>query len=110
MRVQFAHSLLSTNESNRFEIQKLRASPAFPCAASAMKGRGQIQRFPTHLATIYCSSTGQAVRAGKRGFIAADAPPILKRLSIDGEAWKVLMTRPRTPFGRSMGKVDAMRL
>jgi hypothetical protein len=54
--------------------------------------------------------SGRSIRAGKRGFIAADAPPILKRLSIDAEAWEVLMTRRRTLFGRAMGKVDAMRL
>ena len=54
--------------------------------------------------------SGRSIRAGKRGFIAADAPPILKRLNIDAEAWEVLMTRRRALFGRAMGKVDAMRL
>ncbi len=53
--------------------------------------------------------SGRSIRA-KRGFIAADAPPIVKRLKIDAEAWEVLMTRRRTLFGRAMGKVDAMRL
>jgi REP element-mobilizing transposase RayT len=54
--------------------------------------------------------SGRSIRAGKRGFIASDAPPILKRLNIDAEAWEVLMTKRRTLFGRAMGKVDAMRL
>jgi hypothetical protein len=40
--------------------------------------------------------SGRSIRAGKRGFIAAHAPPILKRLNIDAEAWEVLMTRRRT--------------
>ena len=54
--------------------------------------------------------SGRAIRAGKRGFIAADLPPILKRLSIDAEAWELLMSRRGVIFGRAMGRLDAMRL
>lgn len=54
--------------------------------------------------------SGRSIREGKRGFIPADAPPILKRLNLDAEAWEVLMTKRRTLFGRAMGKVDVMRL
>lgn len=54
--------------------------------------------------------TGRAIRAGKRGFIDADRPPILKRLNIEADAWQVLMSRRGTLFGRAMGRLDAMRL
>jgi REP element-mobilizing transposase RayT len=54
--------------------------------------------------------SGRAIRAGKRGFIAADLPPILKRLSIDAEAWELLVGRRGVIFGRAMGRLDAMRL
>ena len=47
--------------------------------------------------------SGRAIRAGKRGFIAADLPPILKRLSIDAEAWELLISRRGVIFGRAMG-------
>lgn len=54
--------------------------------------------------------SGRAIRAGKRGFIAADLPPILKRHSIDAEAWELLISRRGVIFGRAMGRLDAMRL
>lgn len=54
--------------------------------------------------------TGRAIRAGKRGFIAAEIPPILKRLNIETDAWQLLMSRRGTLFGRAMGRLDAMRL
>jgi hypothetical protein len=73
------------------------------------KGRAAIPySFRDYLLLVDWS--GRSIRAGKRGFIAADAPPILKRSNIDADAWEVLMTRRRTLFGRAMGKVDAMRL
>jgi REP element-mobilizing transposase RayT len=54
--------------------------------------------------------SGRAIRAGKRGFIDAEQPQILKRLSIDSESWEILMSRRGTVFGRAMGRLDAMRL
>lgn len=54
--------------------------------------------------------SGRAIRAGKNGFIASDAPPILKRLNLNAEVWELFMTRRRTVFGRAMGRLDAMRL
>jgi REP element-mobilizing transposase RayT len=54
--------------------------------------------------------TGRAIRAGKRGFIDAELPPILKRLNVDAYAWEVLMSRGGTVFGRAMGRLDTMRL
>src|SRR5688572_20461050 len=49
--------------------------------------------------------TGRAIRAGKRGFITADLPPILKRLNIDAEAWKLMISRRGVIFGRAMGRL-----
>jgi REP element-mobilizing transposase RayT len=54
--------------------------------------------------------SGRAIRAGKRGFIAAELPPILKGLGIDADAWELLIARRGTMFGRAMGRLDAMRL
>lgn len=54
--------------------------------------------------------SGRAIRAGKRGFIDAAQPPILKRLSIDSESWEILMSRRGTLFGRAMSRLDTMRL
>jgi putative transposase len=54
--------------------------------------------------------SGRAIRAGKRGFIDAELPPILKRLNIDSEAWELLMSRRGTMLGRAMGRLDTMRL
>lgn len=54
--------------------------------------------------------TRRAIRAGKRGFIGTELPPILKRLNIESDAWELLMSRRGTLFGRAMGRLDAMRL
>ena len=54
--------------------------------------------------------SGRAIRAGKNGFIAANAPPILKRINLEAEAWEVFITRRGTVFGRAMGRLDSMRL
>lgn len=54
--------------------------------------------------------SGRAIRAGKRGFIGAEQPPVLKRLGIASESWEVLMCRRGTVFGRAMGRLDTMRL
>jgi hypothetical protein len=58
-----------------------------------------------------CVSSVSAVHGGRKpGFIASDLPPILKRLSIDAEAWEFLVSRRGVIFGRAMGRLDAMRL
>jgi REP element-mobilizing transposase RayT len=54
--------------------------------------------------------SGRAIRAGKQGFIAAELPSILNRLSIDADAWELLIARRDMMFGRAMGRLDAMRL
>ena len=51
--------------------------------------------------------SGRAIRAGKRGFIDAGQPPILKRLNIDSESWEILMSRRGAVFGRAMGRLAA---
>ncbi|TQE98280.1 MAG: transposase [Spiribacter salinus] len=52
---------------------------------------------------------GRAVRDGKRGAIAADAPPILARLGIDPEAYLDRMGRRRQPFIRAIGRAHRLR-
>jgi REP element-mobilizing transposase RayT len=74
------------------------------------KGSGSAIPYSLHDYLRVVDWSGRSIRVGKRGFIAADAPPVLKRLNIDAESWEVLMTHRRTLFGRAMGKVDAMRL
>jgi REP element-mobilizing transposase RayT len=54
--------------------------------------------------------TGRAVRSDKRGAIDDRLPPIMQRLGIDGDAWRLAM-RPRgNVFGRAMGRLDHLRL
>jgi hypothetical protein len=85
------------------------SSPSIPLRSFSDEGQGSTATIPFRLRDYLAlvDWSGRSIRAGKRGFIAADAPPILKRLNIDAEAWEVLMTRRRTLFGRAMGKVDA---
>ena len=87
-------------------------SPSIPLRSFHDEEQGSKATIPFRLRDYLAlvDWSGRSVREGKRGFIAADAPPILRRLNIDAEAWEVLMTRRRTLFGRAMGKVDAMRL
>ena len=54
--------------------------------------------------------SGSGIRAGKRGFIEFEQPPILKRLNIDADSWEILMSCRGTVFGRAMGRLDTMRM
>lgn len=54
--------------------------------------------------------SGRSIRDDKPGAIDAALPPILDRLGIEAESWKLLMSRRGTLFGRAMGKLNAMRL
>jgi REP element-mobilizing transposase RayT len=54
--------------------------------------------------------TGRAVRSDKRGHVAQDAPPILKRFNIDPAAWTECMQPDGNVFGRAMGQLDHLRL
>jgi hypothetical protein len=85
---------------------------SIPLRCFVDEGQGSAATMPYRLRDYLAlvDWSGRAIRAGKRGFILADAPPILKRLNIDSDAWEVLMTQRSTLFGRAMGKVDAMRL
>lgn len=54
--------------------------------------------------------TGRAIRPHNRGFIDDRLPPIIQRLNINAEAWRLAM-RPRgNVFGRAMGRLDHLRL
>ena len=54
--------------------------------------------------------TGRSIRSDKRGSIDEQLLPIMKRLGIDDEAWRLAM-RPRgNVFGRAMGRLDRLRL
>lgn len=50
------------------------------------------------------------VRAGKRGSIAENTPPIMTRLNIEPDQWKEIMKPDGNIFSRAIGGVDAMRL
>jgi hypothetical protein len=65
-------------------------------------------RFEDYLALV--DWTGRQIRDDKRGHIDAPLPPIIRRLSIDHDAWCLAM-RPRgNVFGRAMGKLNHLRL
>lgn len=54
--------------------------------------------------------TGRTIRTDKRGSIDDRLPPIMQRLNIDAEAWRLAM-RPRgNVFGRAMARLDRLRL
>ena len=104
-----------TSIYDRIRLLRAEASKqdsSIPLRSFADEGQGSRASIPFRLRDYLAlvDWSGRAIREGKRGFIAADAPPILKRLNLDAESWEVLMTRRRTLFGRAMGKVDVMRL
>src|SRR5688500_5063687 len=116
--------IASTPENSEFtsiydRIKLLRAdseprtsTATIPLRRFSDEGQGADSSIPyslrDYLALVDWS--GRAIRAGKRGFIAGDLPPILKRLSIDAEAWELLISRRGLIFGRAVGRLDAMRL
>lgn len=117
--------IASTPEESEFtsiydRIEELRISASdessststIPLRRFSDEGQGAPSSIPyslrDYLALVDWS--GRAIRAGRRGFIAADLPPLLKRLSIDAEAWELLVSRRGVIFGRAMGRLDAMRL
>jgi len=53
--------------------------------------------------------TGRAALTGKRGAIAEDCPPLLKRLGIDEHEFLATMTPAGNRFGKAMGAVDKLR-
>jgi REP element-mobilizing transposase RayT len=54
--------------------------------------------------------TGRMIRADERGAIDERLPPIMQRLVIDADAWRLVM-RPRgNVFGRAMGRLSHLRL
>jgi hypothetical protein len=54
--------------------------------------------------------TGRAVCADKRSSISSDQPPILQRLNIDPDAWKLAMHPKGNVFGRALGRLNHLRL
>jgi REP element-mobilizing transposase RayT len=54
--------------------------------------------------------TGRAIRRDKGGSIDSALPPILKRLSIDAQAWERAMQPNGNVFGRALGRLDALKL
>ena len=53
--------------------------------------------------------TGRAVREDKRGFIAAEMPPILSRLGLDGDAWVESVQHYGRRFHCFVGSVATLR-
>jgi REP element-mobilizing transposase RayT len=52
--------------------------------------------------------TGRQIKAGKRGAIPAHLAPILKRLSVEVDAWLRMVESFGSLFWRVVGRVDAM--
>ena len=52
---------------------------------------------------------GRAIRDDKRGFIANDLPPILKRLEIDADAWLQTLQPKKSAFVRAIGRAGALQ-
>ena len=47
--------------------------------------------------------SGRIIREGKRGFIQSDTPPILQRLSLEQDAWRILTTEFEDRFNHWVG-------
>lgn len=54
--------------------------------------------------------TGRAIRSDTHGAIDSALPPIMQRLKIDANAWRVAMRPAGNVFGRAMGRLNRMRL
>jgi hypothetical protein len=54
--------------------------------------------------------TGRTIRADKRGSIEDCLPPIMQRLNIDADAWRLAMKPRGNVFGRAMGRLGRLRL
>jgi putative transposase len=54
--------------------------------------------------------TGRAIRSDTQGAIDAALPPIMQRLKIDANAWRVAMRPGGNVFGRAMGRLNRMHL
>lgn len=65
-------------------------------------------RFIDYLALV--DWTGRAIRDDKRGAIDSRLPPIIQRLNIDADAWRLAMQPRGNVFGRAMGRLDHLRL
>ena len=53
--------------------------------------------------------TGRLIRTDKRGSISDEIPPILERLSLSRDAWKILMTRFEQEFKQWVGSEHIVR-
>ena len=54
-------------------------------------------------------ATGRLLKKGKRGFIAAEAPPILERLGMDESQWAHTLQRFGAFFAYSIGSKEKLR-
>ena len=52
---------------------------------------------------------GRAIRDDKQGVISEDLPPILKRLSIDAQAWLQTIQPGKALFVRAIGRLEALQ-
>jgi REP element-mobilizing transposase RayT len=118
--------IAATPEESEFtsiyqRIRELRASEATEEVAAS--DIGKVPLLPFHSAAATKSIpyrlddylqlvdwTGRAIRSDQRGSIDDRLPPIMARLNIDPDAWRLAM-RPRgNVFGRALGRLDYMRL
>ncbi|HEY0939916.1 MAG TPA: hypothetical protein VGE08_07445 [Steroidobacter sp.] len=53
--------------------------------------------------------SGRQHRAGKRGVVAGDLPPILTRLRIDPDEWLGMMRPAGNRFGRAIGRLERLQ-
>jgi hypothetical protein len=101
-RIQHIHPSTSNNDTassihlRRFADESQRKNAVIPCTSI------------DYLQLVDWS--GRAIRADRRGHIDAKLPPILARLNIDPDVWRLTMTRKGTLLGRAMGRLDLMRL
>jgi hypothetical protein len=54
--------------------------------------------------------SGRIVREGKRGTIAADAPPVLSKLGMQGRQWQTQMLGIESRYWRAVGTVESLMI
>ncbi len=68
------------------------------------KPMGLYYSLPDYIELV--DQTGQAIRDDKRGFINNTLPPILNRLSIDGDEWLINCQHFESRLGRAVGRIN----
>jgi REP element-mobilizing transposase RayT len=113
IRAKMAHTPeLSDHTSVKKRIELLaKGVPTPSCIESLVGIQEQTVGIPFRLNDYLelVDWTGRIIRDDKRGAMKCDLPPILQRLSLDGQAWKILTTEFELQFKQWVGSEHIVR-